>query len=308
MRVAVLGCTGQIGRTLVRELSEKHELALYARRPEWMREWLADRGLRARVFEIAAFPDGQFELIINAVGDGAPGRITDAGAGIVETTDRFDQACLDYLDRNTDCAYVFLSTGRVYGANYECAQRPNPCPLPPNRFSGTEFYPLAKRRAELRHRGLPHRRIADIRIFGYVSDEIDLKDDFLVAQMLRALVDNSDFTTTPRDFERDYVSPGDLVSLIGRLQEAGVPNGAYDIFSARPTTKFEVLEVLGREFGLRYFFEGAPEPTPRHELISFQTAARAIGYVPGRTSLENVLATAGAVRRRSQETHRNVSS
>ena len=289
----------------MRGLSAKHELALYARRSDWMREWLAGRGLSAPVFELAAFPEGRFELIINAIGDGAPGRIKAAGADIVETTDRFDKTCLEYIDRNMECAYIFLSTGRVYGADYEGAQIPDPRPLSPDRFSEAEPYPFAKRLAELRHRDLPHRRIADIRIFGYVSDEIDLQDDFLVAQILRALIDDTAFVTTPRDFERDYVGPDDLTSLIGRLLESGVPNEAYDIYSARPTTKFEMLEALARGFGLRYTFEGAPEPMPRHDLISLQKTARAIGYIPGHTSLENVLATAEAVRRRLRKTDGN---
>lgn len=305
MTIAILGCTGQIGRTLTRGLSAGHELALYSRRPDWMRQWLTGNALDARVLEIQSFPSGRFDLIVNAIGDGAPGRIRAAAGGIVETTARFDEMCLDYLNRNSSCAYIFLSTGRVYGPNYEHAQKPDASPLEPDRFTREEFYPFAKRQAELRHRGLPHRRIADIRIFGYVSDEIDLQDDFLVSQMLRALVGGETFVTTPGDIERDYIGPDDLVSLIERLFDAGVPNGAFDIYSARPTTKFEMLQALARDFGLRFRFDGARNPILRHDRISLQTAAQAIGYIPRHTSLENVLAAAAAVRRCPRKTDRN---
>lgn len=260
-----------------------------------MRDWLTIRGLEARVLEISAFPAGEFELIINAIGDGAPGRIKSAGASILETTEYFDRMCLDYLDRNPNCAYVFLSTGRVYGDDYECAQRPDPRPLALDRFTEAQFYPLAKRKAELRHRDLTRKHIADIRIFGYLSDEISLQDDFLVSQILRALIDDVVFVTTPSDFVRDYVGPEDLIELIDRLLKVGIPNSEYDICSASLTTKFEILDTLAQGFGLRYIIDGAPVPTLRRGAISLQTAAREIGYIPTRTSLENVLGTAEAI-------------
>lgn len=263
-----------------------------------MRDWLMNRALEARVLDISAFPVGEFELIINAIGDGAPGRIKAAGTGILETTEYFDRICLDYLDRNPNCAYVFLSTGRVYGDDYERAQRPDPHPLELARFTDAQFYPLAKRKAELRHRDLTRKHIADIRIFGYLSDEINLHDDFLVSQILRTIIDDDVFVTTPSDFVRDYIGPDDLIELIARLLEAGVPNNEYDICSAGPTTKFEMLETLAKNFGLRYTIDGTPVPTTRRDTISLQTAARRIGHIPSRASLENVLSTADAIRRR----------
>ena len=134
----------------------------------------------------------------------------------------------------------------------------------------------------MRHRDRPHQRIADIRIFGYVSDEIGLDDDFLVAQMLRALVDEYVFLTPAHDFVRDYVGAEDLAALIGRLIAADVPNGEYDICSARPTTKFEMLDALSVP-GLRYSVEGGHAPvhcSERPETISRHGAARAIGHTP----------------------------
>lgn len=276
---------------------------LYARRPDWMRDWLAARGLESRVFDISAFSAGDFEVIVNAIGNGAPGRIKAAGADILKTTERFDRMCLDYLERCVDCAYIFLSTGRVYGADYERAQMLDPVPFSPDQFATNEFYPLAKRKAELRHRDLVQRRIADIRIFGYVSDELGLRDDFLVSQILRALVNEEVFVTTSRDFARDYIGPADLISLIDRLLEARVPNNAYDVYSARPTMKFEMLDALARNCGLRYTVDQtrAPAAEPEHcpDTISRQTAAQKIGYVPNRTSLESVLDVAEAICRDS---------
>jgi uncharacterized protein YbjT (DUF2867 family) len=75
VRIALLGPTGQIGRGLVRALSASHELVLYARRPLVMRAWLARQRIEAGVFDLDAFPSGRFDLLINAIGDGVPGKI-----------------------------------------------------------------------------------------------------------------------------------------------------------------------------------------------------------------------------------------
>jgi nucleoside-diphosphate-sugar epimerase len=265
-----------------------------------MRAWLARHRIGAGVFDLEQFPSGRFDLVINAVGDGVPGKIKAAGDRILETTERFDRQCLDHLDAGSASAYVFLSTGRIYGVSYEGALERHPQPLPPDRFGDGEAYPRAKRLAELRHRDRSHQHIADIRIFGYVSDEMGLDDDFLVAQMLRALVDEYVFLTPAHDFVRDYVGAEDLAALIGHLIAADVPNGEYDIFSARPTTKFEMLDALSAP-GLRYAVDDGKVPvrcSERPEAISRHGAAREIGHVPGRTSLENVLACAAAVHAR----------
>lgn len=304
MKIAVIGCTGQIGRCLVRSFAANHDLMLYARRPKIMQAWLKDRDLAAEIFDLADFPKGDFDLVINAIGDGIPGKIRAVGAQILETTEHFDSQCLDHLDRNPDRAYVFLSTGRIYGEEYEAARQPDPTPLPLEHLA-EHPYPLAKLQAEHRHRKRSHQRIADIRIFGFVSDEIGLDDDFLVAQMYRALVDKADFITRPHDLVRDYVGSEDLAELINRLMEADVPNAAYDLCSTRPVTKLELLEALAEDFGFHYRVDDAmPDRCQAPHLISDHDATRKIGYEPSRTSMQNVLRTADAILRRRQHSDR----
>lgn len=304
MKIAVIGCTGQIGRCLVGAFAANHDLMLYARRPEAMQAWLKDHDFGAEVFDLVDFPDGHFDLIINAIGVGVPGKIRAAGAQILETTEYFDRLCLDYLDRNPDTAYIFLSTGRIYGEQYEAARQPDPVPLP-LQLLAEHPYPLAKLQAEHRHRKRSHQRIADIRVFGFVSDEIDLDDDFLVAQMYRALVDKTEFITHPHDLVRDFIGLEDLAELIDRLMEADIPNAAYDLCSAGPTTKFELLDALAETFGLRYRVDGAIQGRCRAPCrISDHDGTRKIGYEPSLTSAQNVLRTAEAILRRRQHSNR----
>ena len=295
MRIAILGCTGQIGRCLVRALALEYDLFLYARRPEAMQTFLADWQLPARVQSLEEFADGRFDLIINAIGDGVPGKIRAAGDTIRQVTETFDRQCLDHLERNPECAYIFLSTGRIYGAAYEGAQREDPLPLPEADLADHP-YPLAKLAAESRHRDRSDLKIADIRIFGFVSDQIGLEDDFLLSEILQAVLDQAAFLTTGQDFIRDFVGPEDLAELIDCLVRAGIPNGAYDLFSAAPLTKFSLLDALACEFGLDYRV-GEPRLScgPVPQTITLQDAAGAIGYRPLRSSLDNVIATANAL-------------
>lgn len=304
MKIAVIGCTGQIGRCLVGAFAANHDLMLYARRPEAMQAWLKDHDFRAEVFDLVDFPSGNFDLIINAIGDGVPGKIRAAGAQILETTENFDGLCLDHLDRNPDTAYIFLSTGRIYGEEYEAARQPDPAPLPLELLADHP-YSLAKLQAEQRHRNRPHQRIADIRVFGFVSDEIGLDDDFLIAQIYRALVDKTDFITRPHDFVRDFVGLNDLAEFTNRLISADVPNGAYDLCSAGPTTKFELLEALAETFGLRYRVDGAiQDRCHAPHLISDHDGIQKIGYEPSRTSMQNVLCTADKILQRKPHSDR----
>lgn len=307
MKIALLGSTGQIGRGLARTLADAHELALYARRTDVMQAWVARHCSAASVHDLGEFPAGRFDLIINAIGDGVPGKIRAAGSDMLGITEHFDRQCLDHLKRGTARSYIFMSTGCVYGKDYAAARAPSPHPLDPEDFGADDAYPRGKRLAEVRHREMADVPIADIRIFGYVSEEIGLDDDFLLSEILRALVHGTVFETSPYDMVRDYVGLADLTELIERLIAAGVPNGAYDIISARPTTKFEVIAALEEAHGFRTAVCDQAPPVPCGHVpvaISRDAAARALGHEPQRTSLANVLATAAALVPKRPPIHR----
>jgi len=293
MRIAILGATGQIGRGLARAYHDRARLTLFARRPDRAAMMAKAAGIEAEALPFERFADGKFDLIINAVGDGVPGRIRAAGAAIVDVTAHFDALCLAYLERHPSCGYVFLSTGAIYGPDYAGARergRVTPASLTPDNF-----YALAKLGAEDRHRGLSRHFIADIRLFGYISSEIDLRSDFLLAQMLDALVEGAVFLTQPADLVRDYVGSRDLIGLIDAWMASGRPNGGYDLLSAAPTSKFRILDALEREFGLAWRTEDASKPIERAVLppsLSHDRAAEALGFRPDASSLDNVLSIA----------------
>lgn len=292
MKLAILGATGQIGRSLAMAYASRHDVTLFARRPAAAAEFAAARGLRFVVQPYESFPGQQFDVVVNAVGDGVPGRIRKAGADIFAVTAKFDDLCLTALERYPDTFYIFLSTGAVFGPDYReaLASRRTLC-VTLDTVESAQLYPLAKRVAELRHRDRPSRRIADIRIFGFVSTEIDLESDFLIAQALKATIRGEVLSAAAGDVPRDYIGPQDLVGLIDAFISAGGPNGAFDILSAAPTSKIRLLDELRRRGALRYRLEGPQscEPCSLPARLSNDRAAEAIGFRPVSSSIDNVL-------------------
>ncbi len=84
MRIAILGATSQIAKDLVLSFAAyaKHELRLFARRPEAVKEWLADVGLTAR-YPVGSFDEfgvnKPFDAILNFVGVGNPAQAVAMG-------------------------------------------------------------------------------------------------------------------------------------------------------------------------------------------------------------------------------------
>ena len=77
MRMAILGATSQIAKDPVQSFAanSRHDLVLFARRPEAVTQWLADVGLVGRyaVTNFVAFNANQhFDAILNFVGVGQP--------------------------------------------------------------------------------------------------------------------------------------------------------------------------------------------------------------------------------------------
>jgi len=297
LKLAILGSTGQIGRCLARAYGPRSNVTLFSRRPEVATSIARQQRLSVQVAPFEDLRLQQFDVIVNAVGDGEPSRILRAGAAILDVTARYDQLCLEQLERHPETSYVFLSTGAIYGPDYAEARKPDPTlRVPLATHEPDLFYPLAKRIAELRHRERSALRIADLRIFGFVSSEMSLDNDLLLAHMMRALSQKDVFVTRADEAPRDYIGIEDLVRMIDLWIEQGCPNDAYDILSAAPTSKFRVLDALKRRFGLEHRVDVGErrELIPLPERLSHQRGAEALGYRACRSSLDQVLHVAEA--------------
>jgi nucleoside-diphosphate-sugar epimerase len=293
--VALLGARGQIARGLVKDLPQDWRLDLFSRDSMPPHDEAGVRGVP--ILPYAQFGTGAYDLVVNAAGPGDPSVQRASGGEIFRITEAFDNLVLDYVRARPKTCYINLSTGAVYGTDYYAALGKPIYELNVNALANTNAYALAKLTAEAKHRQMPDLRIADLRIFGYFSRRIGLSSGFFMAQVMHHLLDKRPFRTGPADFVRDFIAPEDLAAHIVALYGAGVPNAYFDAVSARPVTKFEILEVLGDQFGLRYIVDGG-EPVlldRSKSVISAQDGVNHLALRSRSTSRQVVLREAGAL-------------
>jgi nucleoside-diphosphate-sugar epimerase len=259
MELAFLGATSQIGRDLIVSLSRnlEHNFILYARRTDAVANWLAQVGLCANVtvksFDQFAGTSDQYDAILNLVGSGNPATTVISGAAIIDTTYRFDNLVLKYLERHPECRYIFFSSGAVYGGDF----------LDPvgdatwfqtriNDLRPTDWYGLSKLFAECQHRARPDLHIVDLRVFNYVSYSSDLSARFLITDILREIIANKTFRTSGKNIFRDYAGPFQIAKMVEGVLNSAPINIAVDFYTKNPVDKFTLLESMATSFGLKY--------------------------------------------------------
>lgn len=290
-RVAILGGTGHVGRALASELAECCRLTLYARRPDVARSFAAKvrsaYSLQVRDFDDLA--SHEHDALVNCIGIGDPAGVRDPVI-FDEVTRYGDDLALGYLGRNPDTVLVNMSSGAAYCSDFEQAVTGGdlveivPCGV-------GDAYGRAKRSSEVRHRAQRDSAIIDLRLFGFFSRHIDLDTTYLMADIVRSLRSGKPLVTGPSDLVRDYVAPHDLGALVMACMNADRHSTAYDVYSARPVRKSEILEAFVEQFGLTYSVEETgtllgTQPKPAY--YSVDRRAGAVGYEPTRTSLETL--------------------
>jgi nucleoside-diphosphate-sugar epimerase len=295
--IAILGATGYIGRSLARKMAvdEQGPLALFARNPAS----LANETWPAHVshHSLTDFHAGSFELVINAIGAGDPGRVVSMGAEIFEVTQAWDQRVMSTIGPRT--RYVFLSSGAVYGSAFE---RPvgadSVLSLPVNQLGTVAPYTLCKLYAEARHRYLAERPILDVRVFGYADPSISRSGSFFLAQLACSIATRQPLVTTPHDMVRDYASVCELHALIRCWLNSGAPNRSVDLYTKAPVSKLKLLEIAASRYDLKIAYSenaiGSPTGAKPVYASAFHAAAE-FGYVPARDSTEVVLDTLDAI-------------
>lgn len=300
MRIAILGAGSRLARDYVVSSvarGDPPEFRLLARRPEAVREFLAENGLSGR-FEVGGIADlatGDHDAVMNFVGVGDPARARAMGREILRTTADVDRLVLDHLARRPETRYIFLSSGAVYGGRFEApATETTPAETPINDIQPRDLYGAAKLHAEVTHRAHPEFSIIDARIFNYISRTIDPAARFLIMDMIAAARSGSVFRTDDREIVRDYLHPDDFRGLMDACLAAPAgTNRSVDAYSRAPITKSELVALMAREFGMRH------EITPTIDAIdatgvkpryhSLNRRAAELGYHPVHSSESGIV-------------------
>lgn len=296
LKIAILGANGQIGKSLICQLHEEFKLQLFARKTEDVLSFLKRRFSKSDGFDVCdlkEFGAGNYDVIINAAGPGDPSEQRISNSNILDVSEKLDRMVLDYLDKFPQTSYIYFSTGAVYDGDYKQAVDENSVlSLSVDKLEGPQLYALAKLSAEARHRARPHNKIADIRLFGYISPFLNMQGSFFLSEVLKAVVQKTTFQTTPSDFVRDFVGPQEMADLMRCLIKNNVPNGAYDLYSKMPVTKFEMINACVDRLNFKFEVSGNDaddKAVVKPSCISLRPQSRQIGYAPKGNSLEIVV-------------------
>lgn len=291
--VGLLGATGHVGKVLAAGLSAEYALTLYARRPEIALAFARSLGLAATVAPLAALGDGEHEALINCIGVGDPAAVSAEPARVYEVTCAADKLALDYLAQHPSCRLVNFSSGAAYCSAFEePASDSTVAALAAGALRPDQHYGLAKLASEGRHRALSSLAIIDLRLFSLFSRHIDSSGSFLMNDVLHCVRDATPLVTGASDHVRDYIAPSDLCALVAACLESERVNDAFDVYSAAPVSKFELLAAFGERFRLGYTVDdsrtSASATGSKPAYFSLSRKASALGYAPVKTSLESL--------------------
>lgn len=293
--IALLGATGYIGKSLVQHLSRRKEdkFFLFARSQEKLKSFLQtiDRNPAFTPGSFRKFSAGRYDVVINCVGIGNPNEVRKSGIKIFQVTEKFDNLILKYLEKHPGTLYINLSSGAVYGKKIEKPlETTSQSVIDMNHLDSGHYYAIAKINSEAKHRALPDFNIVDIRVFSFFSRFIGLSSGFLMGDIVQALKQRQNLMTSPDDIARDYIGVTELWDLMKLVMKKGVINDVFDIYSAKPVSKFTLLKFLKRKYGLQYSIAKTSQqqsPTGiKDAYYSKSRKAETVGYLPKRTSLE----------------------
>jgi len=302
MLIAILGATSQIAKDLVRSFAAQstHELVLYARRPEAVKQWLSSVDLPERypAHDFDGFKtNDHFDAILNFVGVGNPTLAAAMGAAIFDVTLQYDELALEYVRQHPSCRYIFLSSGAAYGSSFETPVDVNSkAMIAINELSPQDWYGVAKLHAECRHRSLAPLPIVDIRVFNYLSHTQDMEARFLITDTVRAIRDKTVLKTAADYLVRDFIGSEDFYQLVESILNSPATNAVVDCYSQAPINKPVLLAALQAQFGLQFEFityaNGVNATGSKPNYYSLNKRAEDFGYIPKFTSficIEKVL-------------------
>lgn len=297
-KIAVLGATGYIGKSLVYKLilKKNYEIFLFARSTKKLKDFLKlyTKYSVNKVKKIDDFRFGKYDVVINCVGIGDPKKMKEAGYELFEITEKFDNLIINYLKINPKTVYINLSSGAVYGKSIEKPiHKKSLLVLDINNVDQGDCYTVTKINCEAKHRAIANLNIIDIRLFSFFSRFIELENSgFLLSHIINSINKKRTFYAISTNFIRDFINPEDLLRLIELIIKKGKINDFFDAYSKKPISFFKLLKFFEKNYGLKYKFKDdlkLVSPTgPKNSYFSSNKKAVSLGYIPTYSSLGGI--------------------
>ena len=291
--VAILGCTGHIGKNLIFNFKKekKFNLFLFSRDKQKIKKVITDCNLQDdfNIKNYEQFNESKYDAIINCIGLSDPAKIREVDNSILEITEKYDNMILDYLKEHTLVNYVNFSSGAVYGKDFiSAAKDSTKIEIPNYKISP---YVLSKIKAEIKHRKLKNFNIIDVRLFSFFSRFMDINTKFLISEIVSSIKYNKKFVTNKTDIFRDYINPKDLFNFLKICINLN-SNCALDAYSKEVISKFSLLKYLEEHFNLKYeikenYITKSPTGIKKNYFSESRRAAK-FGFIPQFTSIETI--------------------
>jgi dTDP-4-dehydrorhamnose reductase len=258
MRVGFLGASSNIARDLLHSFSidQKNKLFLFTRNPDHLKKWLLENNIHSG-FELCSYRqlETQFDLdlLINFIGAGNPTLALNLENKIFGITEKYDEIALDYIKKKPWCKYIYLSSGAVFCSGFnQPIDDSTKASIDLNNLRPNNWYSASKLCAEIRHRSLEKLFIVDLRIFNYFSHRQDMSSSFLLPEIVKAIRDKKTLVTNSENIIRDFISPIDFFQIILKVISQEHLNTAFDCYSKKPISKFDLLNEVSKRYGLSY--------------------------------------------------------
>jgi nucleoside-diphosphate-sugar epimerase len=301
IKIAILGATSHIAKGLIFHFLQKRGfvLHLFTRSPETTDEFLCslDKAAGTGCFIHEGYSDFHhwlYDAVINCIGVGAARKLKGDYTLYFTVTEEFDNLVISYLQKHPDTLYISIGSGAVYGpAHAAPVTQSSSNSVSVNHPAPQDYYGIVRLNAEAKHRAFRELHIVDLRVFAYFSRFIDLSEGYFITEIMDAILNGKVLLTDGLNMVRDYLHPEDLFSMVCRCIQRRRINTAFDVVSAKPCDKWEILESFSRKYGLRFEIVtdlGYTSATGRKNVYcSNYQAAFQFGYVPKHTSISTLL-------------------
>ena len=290
----IIGANGQIAKSIINELPKSEFLFLLTSNKVKLLKFLKEIKKNNNYtiiesdYEKIIFPDG-ISSIINCTGFGDPTFHKSKDFFLKDLGTNIDNQILNFLEKNNNLHYFFLSTGGIYDSkkNYINARNNRKLKLNLDNLAENNYYILKKITQELLHKSLKHLNIVNLRVFGFISEFINFNSNFFLATVFKSYLSKKKFLTNERNFLRDLISVKDLIKFINILEKKKI-NDTFDIFSSKPVTKKEILKFFeNKGLSLSLNLEKI-QNLRKPKLISNCKKAKLMGFVSNKSSIENI--------------------
>lgn len=296
-KIALLGVTGYIGRSLLQEFfddKEKYQLFLFSRSKDKIKGLVKNN---AKEYAVTAcsyneFNSFNYDVVINCTGIKSLSLLKRNPEEVFQVTEEIDNMVIGYLKKNPQALYVNISSGAVYGENFDkaiCGE--TKAILNINHIDASDCYAIAKISSEAKHRALSNLNIVDLRIFSFYSSFSDVSPIFLMSEVVDCIKNKKVFKTNDENIIRDYITPIDLFSLVKKVIKKRKINDYFDVYSLKPVSKFALLEFLEKKYGLKYTIKKSNSKknvSSKKVYYSKNMKASVIGYKPRFTSISGI--------------------